>query len=322
MTSATITNTYTAWRDGALPPIRPDVPEVRAQILNAGICPANRNKILRGAKSAMLDVPAMFALIRHPAKGIILYDTGYATHFYGATMRFPFSIMRHITPVTVLPEENAAEQLRLDGIEPDDVAMIILSHCHVDHAAGLRDFPQARIVVEAGEWRAANRPGPLKAVTRGYLKELYQGIEPDRVETVDLAGQGKPYGVFDRAADLFGDGSLILVLLDGHSTGNMGLIVNRPASEERPDGERLFMIGDAAWLRENYLEARPAGRLAGMIIHDSARMMANLLQIRAVAMRHPEVTIVPAHSIRAWKEVQDSPFRWPHPGRKGRAGWI
>ena len=181
MTSATITNAYTAWRDGALPPIRPDAPEVRAQVLNAGICPANRNKMLRGVKSAMLDVPAMFALIRHPTRGIILFDTGYATHFYGATMRFPFSIMRRITPVTVLPEENAVEQLRLDGIEPDSVGMIILSHCHVDHAAGLKDFPRARIVVEAGEWSLANRLGPLKAFTRGYLKDLYQGIEPDRV---------------------------------------------------------------------------------------------------------------------------------------------
>ena len=330
MSRSFIADPYNAWKEGALPPVPPEVPEVRVQILNAGICPADRNKMLRGARSAMLDVPAMFALIRHPEKGILLYDTGYATHFYDATKRWPFAVMRKITPVTVLREENAYEQLLLDGIESDQVKTILLSHCHADHAGGLKDFPEATLVVEASEWSHANRTTPLKALLKGNLMDLYTGVDPDRVETIDLRGRGVPYGVFEHTLDLFGDGSLILVLLDGHSPGNMGLIVNRPAvgqgpeqdAEQTPEYDRLFMIADAAWLPENYLEARPPGRATNLILHDPDRLMDNLLRIRAVAVRHPEVMIIPAHSIKAWQKIQTLPFRWPYPTRKGKAGWI
>lgn len=84
---------------------------------------------------------ATWLLIRHPQLGIVLFDTGYSQHVFDAASRFPDRAHLWATPVTLHPHETAAEQLREMNIEPSDVGHIIVSHFHVDHIGGLRDFP-------------------------------------------------------------------------------------------------------------------------------------------------------------------------------------
>jgi glyoxylase-like metal-dependent hydrolase (beta-lactamase superfamily II) len=50
--------------------------------------------------------------------------------------------------------------------------------------------------------------------------------------------------------DLFGDGSIMLMPLPGHTAGNTGMFINRS------NGPRIFLLGDAAWVAANY--QRPA----------------------------------------------------------------
>ncbi|MCH8050395.1 MAG: MBL fold metallo-hydrolase [Chloroflexi bacterium] len=83
------------------------------------------------------------------------------------------------------------ENLRAEGVAPEDVDLVINSHLHFDHCGGntvvddgkLRPaFPRARYVIQKGEWEAATHPNDR---TRGtYLAE---NIEPlDEAGQVDL----------------------------------------------------------------------------------------------------------------------------------------
>ncbi len=75
---------------------------------------ANRSGQLRLFRFANL-----FGLIRHPKRGICLFDTGYSRHFLSCTNHFPELIYRTLVPVSFTSEESAVEQLRSLKIEPE-----------------------------------------------------------------------------------------------------------------------------------------------------------------------------------------------------------
>ena len=57
--------------------------------------------------------------------------------------KFPYSVYAKLTPVHFTEEQSIKQQLLLDGIQPEEIKYIILSHFHGDHTAGLPDFPKS-----------------------------------------------------------------------------------------------------------------------------------------------------------------------------------
>lgn len=280
----------------ALPRVEQTATGLQVKILTAGAIASPKNMMVEGGEKIKIELPALFAVIRHPSLGDILFDSGYSTHFFDATKEFPFFFMRYTAPLNVTEKDNAVSQVRGMGIAPESVAAIIISHCHADHTGGLKDFPRARVIVSKDEWSAANG-SKLSTLRRMYLRRLYQGLDPARLELVDFAARGKPYGIFPQAYDLAGDGSMILIALPGHTAGNMGLLLNLSPSQ------RIFMVGDAAYLRENYRLNRPPGWAPRMIVADEGLLKENLARLSEVANRNPETMIVPAHCPEAWQET-------------------
>lgn len=95
---------------------------------------------------------------------------------------------------------------------------------------------------------------------------------------------------FRSSYDLFGDGSLVLVPLPGHTAGNTGLFINRAS------GSRLFLVGDAAWSSENYM--RPATMhpiLWSMFTSDDATARQTLIDLQRFSLRHPEIPVIGMH---------------------------
>ena len=43
---------------------------------------------------------------------------------------------------------NLTEALQNEGLSPDDIDIIIITHLHQDHAAMCKDFPRARLIVQ------------------------------------------------------------------------------------------------------------------------------------------------------------------------------
>jgi glyoxylase-like metal-dependent hydrolase (beta-lactamase superfamily II) len=276
-------------------PVADNLPDLALTVFNSGWVPTNKKLALSGAASEHIRMPALFAMIRHPQKGVILYDTGYNTRFYEATEKWPFRVMRYLTPAEIREEDNADRQVNKKGIKPEDVGTIILGHGHVDHVPGVVSFPNAKVIVERREWEAMQ--GSALAVFRhAYLKSLYEGLT-NEIEQKDILEQGKPYGPFERALDLWDDGSMILTPLPGHTPGQMGLMVNMP------DGRRFFFIGDAAWLSENYLYMKPPAFIARTILSSFDDYMNTLKLIHGFQKENPDVTIVPSHCPATWEKL-------------------
>src|ERR1035437_2671302 len=95
---------------------RPMSPPVSLSLLRVGACRHLECVAARGGRLALVDFPALSGLIRHPTHGWILYDTGYAEHFFTATDTFPERLYRTVLPVDLPANEILLNQLKQRGI--------------------------------------------------------------------------------------------------------------------------------------------------------------------------------------------------------------
>jgi len=236
-----------------------------------------------------VEVPALFAWVRHPVHGNVLFDTGYSTRFREATRGFPERLYAVATPVKIRPQENACQQLERRGVKPWDVAWILVSHFDPDHIGGLRDFPCARVVCLARAWEAVAGKRGVEALAA----RLLPGLLPEDLTARLLLlpdPAGPPIGPFEASLDLFGDGSVRLVSLPGHAPGMMGAFV------QTQEAGSLFLCADAVWTRRALAGGSGAGPgVHRLIAHRRAEQDACYRLLQRLRAERPEVALVPSH---------------------------
>ena len=271
----------------AIPPV-----PVKLKLLQAGVTEARERVFGLSSSWRPVQVPALFGWIQHPAHGNVLFDTGYSTHFFEETRRFPEKLYALATPVKILPEEDAVSQLQRQGVDPQEVAWIILSHFDPDHIGGLRDFPHARIVCSWRAWEEAAGKKGMKALTSRLLPGLLpEDLSARLLLLPDPSGPG--VGPFEKSLDLFGDGSIRLVRLPGHAPGMLGAFVEAEA------GSLYFLCADAVWTL-NTLEKEGRGPgVHRLIAQDRREQDACYRMLRRLHEQMPDVKIIPSHCPRA-----------------------
>lgn len=180
------------------------------------------------------------------------------------------------------PVVTARSQLDQAGVAP--VQAIVISHSHWDHASGLGDFPGATVSVPAAELDVIHHAG-----------DGFGGAWPSQVNVPGIKWQTfefkpVPFEGFAASLDWYGDGSVVLVPLYGHTPGSVGAFVKVDS------GRRYFLVGDAVWRAAALKESRPKFWAARWLVdHDIEHTQQVIDQIRAVAERNPGLTVVPSH---------------------------
>jgi glyoxylase-like metal-dependent hydrolase (beta-lactamase superfamily II) len=126
-------------------------------------------------------------------------------------------------------------QLAEIGVEPRDIAMLILSHAHFDHVGNVRMFPKAKWIVPRKEHEAMFAPDFEE---HGYSPEVYDTLRDNPTEIVE------------GDHDVFGDGSIRLIATPGHTPGHSSLAVRLPQSGT------IILSGDAAHFESNFVHRR------------------------------------------------------------------
>jgi N-acyl homoserine lactone hydrolase len=232
-------------------------------------------------------------LIRHPA-GDLLIDTGSSSHFNEEVRGYPFrtwlklrSLAGQLTPKIPLPE-----LLRRVGEDPAKLRWAILSHAHLDHAGGLMDLPPVPVLLTSEELQFAADP---RVQAKGFVTAAHtQRFPPTNAPTLQFAP--RPYEIFDESADLYRDGSVVVVPLRGHTPGSVGIFANLAP------GRRLFYVGDAVDDERGFEER--VGK--SLILQDSDDDMALANQVvgrlNELHEKVPELAIIPAHGRSAYKK--------------------
>lgn len=270
--------------------------EVRVTILETGYCVHPEHVVLRNRRARTMRFPAMFALLEHPTRGAILFDTGYGQGYVDASRTLTGRIYNAVTPVTTSLERFAAPQLRSRGIDPGDVELIVASHFHADHVAGLADFPRARYVYFRSAWQDVARLKGLRALRKGFLPSLIPAnfearslpIEEHAFQTLDPALRP-----FERGADLLGDGSLMAVPLPGHAAGQIGLFVRRK------EGAPLLLAADACWTSRSFREEIMPSSVTRLLFDNTRQYRGTLGLLAELHRRRPDLEILPSHCTEA-----------------------
>ena len=200
---------------------------MKLNFLSAGRLRMKKSIYIPGAdRSEMIDLPVSSALIRH-RQGNVLFDTGchpsvvdHAEERWGPLAKVMKPIMG--AGDMLLPS------LACTGLGPEDIDVVVNSHFHTDHCGCNQFFTKATILAHAREIEAAKASGAENA---GYLQADWD--------------TGQPIEAVNGEKDLFGDASVVLVPLPGHTPGLLGALV----SLDR-DG-RFLLASDAISVRQS-----------------------------------------------------------------------
>ncbi len=221
----------------------------------SGYCKAGAHHAVKGEPRGLVKFHALWAIIKHPSEGLILFDTGYTSRFHTATKSWPNKIYARMTPVVIDPEDELKSQLARLGHSHLDVLKVIISHFHADHVGGLRDFPNAQIITSRRAFEHTLKTPKWRGFTKGILHDLIPDNWTDRLCIVEDNFHPKKNKYLGEGRALFGDDSLQLYNLPGHAAGQTGLLIQ---STNGP----LLLIADACW----DLRAVTEGKLPNPIV--------------------------------------------------------
>lgn len=226
----------------------------------------------RGSKE---EGPIPFYLVEHPG-GRVLIDTGCHPEVADDAEAAWGGLTRAFYPI-VGPGDLAPAQLRAAGFDPAEVPIVVCTHLHMDHSGGNSLFPESRFLVHEDEWQAVQDPA-LEG--KGYFRK-------DWDHPLD-------YVTVRDGHDVFGDGSIRLLFLPGHSAGHMGVVLQGAA--EHP----LLLAVDAAPMRENLEGALSRNAWDGALFARSTEVL------RDYRDRGAEVLF--GHDAQAWAELPPGPL--------------
>lgn len=265
------------------------LPDISLSLIKCGKMMSKQAFVFRGGNwSEDYDSGMAAVLVRHP-KGTFLFDTGFGANVDEHIKTIP-ALMRRLT--TYDKEESAAAQLTANGVDPNEIKMAIISHSHWDHVSGLEDFPQAEA------WFAKQEIDDIPTLPAG---ELIQQMK-DKLKLRAFEFADTHYENFDRSFDLFGDSSIVLVPLPGHTPGSIGMFVNLRS------GKRLFFIGDLTWALEGIeLPAERPWISRKLADRDEAQVRASIVKVHQLLKHYPNLVIVPAHDRRVHDRIAGFP---------------
>lgn len=177
-------------------------------------------------------------------------------------------------PADVVTTRHALAQT-MPGLTLD---FAVPTHLHWDHVCGLLDLPTVPLLSHRTEldWVTSGSVSPVGGVRSSLVDRS--------IMTYELGGP--PIATFTRSHDLFGDGSVVLVDLAGHTPGSIGILA---ATATGP----VLLCGDAAWhhLQIDHIRQRPSYPGA-LVDEDRDEAFRTLHRLHAVRDR---MRIVPSH---------------------------
>lgn len=217
-------------------------------------------------------------LVTHP-RGDLLIDAGFGSEIAAHVHAQPW-----FARAPYQAAGTASEQLDACGYDRGRLRGMLITHSHWDHVSGLDQLP-VPIWTNAGELQYAEkaRDGKVfRAVSKGHEIHRYEFAKA-------------PYLGFPSSYDVHGDGSVVVALAGGHTTGSVIVFVAMPS------GQRYAFIGDVTWQLEGV--RKPAERpllMRKLADADPDQVRQDLLRVASLAGL---MQVVPAHDLHAYDGI-------------------
>ncbi|WP_245545690.1 MBL fold metallo-hydrolase [Nocardia higoensis] len=222
-------------------------------------------------------------VVQHP-EATFLVDPGYCIDAdHRAIAQLPRPLRMAVRPPSdTIPTITALEAE--SALPPVDFALP--THAHWDHVCGLLDLPGLPVYLHSAEyhWISRGAVAPVGGV-RDALKDR---------PLVEYDLDGPPILTFTRSHDLFGDGSVVLVDLAGHTPGSIGILAHTRRGW-------ILLAGDAAWHSLQIEEIRQKSAFPGSFADNDRDLTFKTLH-RLHLARHC-ATVIPTHDHDATRHL-------------------
>ena len=121
-------------------------------------------------------------------------------------------------PISPTLRSDLVEQLAELELEPSDIDIIAISHYHFDHTGQAPSFPDAKLLIGKQDFETLEME-PLPAYAQGFAN-------PEPLSHW-LSGEGEVEQI-TADKDIFGDGTVTMLTMPGHTPGETALMVNLP----------------------------------------------------------------------------------------------
>jgi glyoxylase-like metal-dependent hydrolase (beta-lactamase superfamily II) len=224
---------------------------------------------------------------------IVLVDAGWDTATCESPVRQLGRVRRTVLGVRVRAEDAIALQLRGLGLDPASVRAIVATHLHLDHVGGVRDFPNAEVIVSQRELKAywgAPKGGAYRA------RDLARA---GRIRAVAL--DGTPSYGFPGSADPFGHGDVVMLDAHGHTSGSVAVALRGPRGT-------FVHVGDAVYQSWEF-GLSPAGPclIARQIAWSRPKMVSAYGCLRACEADPRRPVVVPSHDAQVFDRLPHRP---------------
>jgi glyoxylase-like metal-dependent hydrolase (beta-lactamase superfamily II) len=217
-------------------------------------------------------------LVEHPRARFLIDPALCAGVHERVLPELPRSLRVFVSPDN--PVTGLADALSTVGLTPGDVDFVLPTHLHWDHVSGLAELPGSvpvHVLRSERDFALGSGQAPLGVARTPLYGREFQHYDLD----------GGPVLTFSRSHDVFGDGSVLVVDLAGHTPGSVGLLLATSG------GRRVLLAGDAAWHTLQITHLREKAPFPGELVdYDRRAAFLSLHRLHAVPRG---ITIVPSH---------------------------
>ncbi len=209
---------------------------VKLYVFSSGILKSTKEKFLFNIGiGEPFDIPVPYFLVDVDGTKILI-DTGISPGSIDDPRGTWGDVVDVYYPV-MKKEEAPVEALSKLGIKPEDIAYIIQTHLHLDHAGSTKFFPNAKVIVQLNELRYAFFPDPL--MDAAYIKN---DIKDPNIKWEPIVG----------FRSLF-NGKIFIIPTPGHTPGHQSILVRL---QKHPP---VIITGDSIYLKDNFEKNIPSG---------------------------------------------------------------
>jgi len=226
-------------------------------------------------------MPIWVWVIEHP-EGVIVIDTGENAkvihpNYFDPAGKLAAAYCKRNLRFSISKENEIGFQLRELGIRNENIKSVVLTHLHLDHTDGIKDFPDVEIIVNSDEYQ--NPSGHLPQLLPNWFKPNRVNYRKDCLPVFQ-----KGYPITD-AEDLF------LIPTGGHTKHHASVLF-------KTDDFDILFAGDVSYTQEQLLE----GDIPG--IHIDYKESINTYNNIKQYAKDRKLIFLPSHDPNAMKRLK------------------
>jgi glyoxylase-like metal-dependent hydrolase (beta-lactamase superfamily II) len=230
-------------------------------------------------------MPIWVWVIEHP-EGVIVIDTGENAEvlnpdYFNPAGKLIAAYNKRNLKFSINKENEIGFQLRQLGIDKDNIKNMVLTHLHLDHTDGIKDFRNVEILVNEEEYKSPS----------GHFPELIPSwFNPKRVQY-----KNDMVSVFNKAYPITDREDLLLVPTGGHTKHHASVLF-------KTDDFDILFAGDVSYNQEQLIQRDIPG------INADYKKTSNTYENITSYARQKRLIFLPSHDWNAVRRLNESLF--------------